>query len=222
MSLLKNLAESDVQSVLDEIEAANQESATTKMVPPKRAVADAATILGIVAALDDDATEKALNEHANRLDIYAAMYSFGLFHSTTDERFPFATVNEVEKAVSDGIVGDYAVIPGTRRAVALLKGDGPQKEYRKGNVELKGKEAPSAKWDSIEKLVKRSTSGVTSIIRKAAKISAKRVREENKNSDAEPEAEPAKKKPVKNSKGKKKAPPQRKQKAEKTEEAPVA
>jgi len=214
--LLSNIKDADVQSVLDEIEAANQESAKTEMVPPKRAVADLATISGVVAALDEDATEKVLNDPEVRLQVFAAMYVFGLFHSTTDERFPFATVNEIEKAVNDGLVGEHRVIPGTKRCIALLKGEGAQKEYRKGNAELKGKKAPTEKWDSIDALVRRNTSGIVLVIRKAAKAANKRVRDE-KAAEQKVETPEQKKKPVEKPKAKRKAPPKKK----KTEEAPV-
>lgn len=209
--LLKNIKDADIESALDEIEAANQENAKTEMVPPKRAVSDLATIAGVVAALEDTATEKDLNDPEVRLAIFAAMYVFGLFHSATDERFPLATVNEIEKAVNDGLVGEYRVIPGTKRCIALLKGEGKQKEYRKGNPELKGEKAPTAKWDSIEALIKRNTSGIARVIRKAAKAANKRVRDEKSTDEAQP---------VEKKKAKRKAPPKRK--AGKTEEAPVA
>lgn len=206
--LLTNLKDTDLQAALDQIEGANKENAKTGMVPPKRNVMSLTTLAGIIASLEDDATEKALSDPEVRANIASAMHEFGCFKSLTEH--PLATVNEVEK--NQDQIKDYLCLPGLRRCFALRK-DG--KEYRKDGPELKGN--LGRKWDTVEALIKRNTAGVARVIKNAAKIAKARVKSEGE-ADAEPVA--PKKTTAKKTPPKKRTPPKSKAKKQK-EEAPI-
>ena len=169
--LLHDITPKDIELPAD----ANAVDGKTEMVAAPRKIGETAQIIAVLHSMPKDMTDDKLDDTNVRMQIVAALHNQGVYKSALPGRFPFATLKEVTKAKSEGIVTELLAIPDSNLALALRK-DG--KEYREGNPELKGNKAPTKKWPNIDALVKNITNGAVSVIRKAAKQASRRLKSE--------------------------------------------